>query len=342
MNEKCVFPNGRQTAALTLPRTGFTLVELLTVIAIISLLIGILLPSLSSARDQAKNVKTQAIIRTLETGLEMFKNENEKEFRLSNGYVPSAGYQPSLFPPTTELRMDVLQNPVPAYELYGAHWLPRMLLGKDLQGFVRRQDVPQDLLNKPEEWYEPLPTGYDEPLPRVGPYVDPDKLSLERTDQVLGTRAIATLPDENKEQVILDSFDRPILYYVANPFLAARRGQVATDNDDDDDPGIYNFIDNQGFTGADGTGDTTPGPGFNFGGGEHRISVFGNPEDPEEDPVSFVRYIHNHDVGFDHDDPSAHHTIVKPYNPNTFLLITAGKDGLYGGSDDVNNFERSR
>lgn len=329
---QAAFPGGQ--------RTAFTLVELLTVIAIISLLIGILLPSLSTARDQAKNVKTEGILKAITAGLELFKNENEREFRLSNGYPPSAGYQPSLFTAAGQLRQDVHESPIPVYRLYGAHWLPRMLLGKDLQGFVRRGDVPEDLRDSPQEWYEVDPVGHDGLLPRVGPYVNPDSLALERTNKIPGIRDITTLPDANDVPVIVDAFGRPLLYYVANPFQAARRGTIATD--DDTVPGIYNFLDNEGFTGYEGTGGGTVNEGFNFGGGQHGIKIFGNP-DPDlvaDEPHSFVHYIHDHSVGHDPEVGPTHHTVVAPHNRGTFLLITAGKDGIYGSADDMANFER--
>jgi hypothetical protein len=31
--------------------------------------------------------------------------------------------------------------------------------------------------------------------------------------------------------------------------------------------------------------------------------------------------------------------VVKPCNPETFILIDAGKDGLYGTNDDITNFD---
>lgn len=56
-------------------QAAFTLIELLVVVAIISALIGILVPSLSRARAQARAAVCSADLRTLGQGLIMYANE---------------------------------------------------------------------------------------------------------------------------------------------------------------------------------------------------------------------------------------------------------------------------
>ena len=57
------------------PRRGFTLIELLVVVAIIAMLLAVLMPSLSRAKEQAKAVKCLAHLRELGHGMMIYYDE---------------------------------------------------------------------------------------------------------------------------------------------------------------------------------------------------------------------------------------------------------------------------
>jgi prepilin-type N-terminal cleavage/methylation domain-containing protein len=73
-------------------RRGFTLIELLVVISIIALLIGILLPALSAARDTARRMKNNSNVRSTLQAMTIFANDHDHEY--PNVNIPDADSYP--------------------------------------------------------------------------------------------------------------------------------------------------------------------------------------------------------------------------------------------------------
>src|SRR4030042_6598911 len=64
--------------------TGFTLIELLVVIAVIAVLMGILMPALSRAREQGKRAACLNNLRQMMTGWIMYADENDDRIPNAN------------------------------------------------------------------------------------------------------------------------------------------------------------------------------------------------------------------------------------------------------------------
>ena len=189
-------------------KTGFTIVELLTVIGVIAILLGVLLPAVTMVRNFAKTTKQKAQFATIEMAILVYKNDQ-------GNYPPSVA--------TDTGNGDYL----------GAQKLSEALVGWDLLGFhpdsVWRADGFSDASNG-NGTYDPLRIRGDDSFDqRDGPYLELAKANVFKLEDLypndIGNFNLA--PDT---YVLCDSFGvykvpvgdkvvkagRPILYYRAN------------------------------------------------------------------------------------------------------------------------------
>ena len=339
--------------ARTRRQSAFTLVELLTVIAIIMLLIGILIPALSSARQQAKISATGGVLKSIGDGCEMFQGQ-------FNAYPQSRGYNP------------FEENNVQGN---GAHWLALQLVGADRRGYVEpslRNDSNNDKkidFNDWHDWYQ-LESIQERDYTRVGPFVDVDGDNVGNVqqffDDYVGGQKIgitsSLLPDDYPEgggtggstvwsntrlPMFKDVFGYPILYYRANkgaeaPFTTGTPSSNFV-------VGRYDQTDNLSFTGSEG-GDgryAATTPGWDLVGGTttdpfHPLGKLGyDPTNPAEWPEakSFAEFFTNGEIY----DSTFHESVggrIWPVRAETYVLISAGPDGYYGTADDITNFKQ--
>jgi len=342
-------------------KTAFTLVELLTVIAIIGLLIGLLIPGLSRARDSAKTVKSKAIMKSIGDDLENFRSDNEAELGGLN-YPPSRASDD----PTDAANNNTAQTA----DIFGAQWLVRYLMGKDFKGYVARKDVPSAFFNpapaagwEQKGWYDnpgdaDFPTSVTEPIARCGPYLDPSGVKVKAPKELPGSPVgLDDATAKYNNAVILDGFEMPICYYAANSRHAAQpnanittfHGQRPTDATPPADyPGIYTMLDNALFSGlCTATGCEIVEWDFGNGANHFTYGAFSTTAMTPtkwrteialpDNAKSFAYFLMNKDVYNATNTGDGTKRSIVPIRKDSFLLLSPGKDGLFGTADDIHN-----
>lgn len=340
-------------------RGGFSLVELLVVVAIIVLLIGLLIPGLTAVRNQAKIASSKATFASLDAGMATYKADQE----VGGAFPPSRGDNPNGVAYSNAAAWD-FANPYDTspntllhdYEgATGAALLVMAMAGADLQGTPGFRDLDGDGVwgndcfgggaaptgNPPGAYAAKAANNQAPYYKRFGPYVQIDKIKITpRTPGTTGAATTfdikgATLPAPLKLPVFLDAFGYPILYYHADTTANRAVTDIGALNQGF---GTYMFEDNRYFTGDDGDANY----GVDLGAGKDHAIVKAVPNNYNsmktpnnftlpQDRETFLWYTH---------DPKVT-TNIRPRNAKTYLMMSPGPDAIYGTADDVANFDKN-
>jgi len=206
-------------------KAAFTIIELLTVMSIIVILIGVLVPALSNVRKYAQKVKQMAQFNSMQSAIELFNNEND-------GYPPSGA-------------MDGAGQPY-----CGAMKLCEAMMGRDLLGFHPDSAFRVDGMDAAGGRDIYLPTR-ENLNARLGPFLQLDNANAYRLVDIYGSGQ--TAPFQENVFVLCDVYTRqmrtgiktgmPILYYKAETSNNLHDPNTAP-TPQDNMGNIYNYWDN--------------------------------------------------------------------------------------------------
>jgi prepilin-type N-terminal cleavage/methylation domain-containing protein len=290
---------------------GFTVVELLTVLAIIAILVGILIPTVGYVRNTANEARQKVQLAAIDMALMAFKGDNGD------------------YPRST---LNTVSSVSPTYYC-GANMLCEALVGWDLLGFHPDSAWRADgkYSDGSHLVYDTSSGAIDANLAvRKGPYLELGTTNAFKLSWLFGTTS-TNLADK---YVLCDSFGakpvtitvgktvkagRPILYYKANVASKAFGPEMPA-NGTDPAQWIYNYTDNIDL-----------------------INLKVNSE-KSNDPLALADPTGSNPLGtylyssqYKLKDPKIPWP-PWPYRPDSYILISAGADGLYGTQDDICNF----
>lgn len=297
-------------------KSGFTLIELLVVMAIISALVGILSVGLRKVKIVSTNLKQKGEFHGMEISIELFQNDF------------------NYYPDSTRLYGT-------SDYVCGAQRLAEAMEGRDEQGFHPRSKWHPD-----KEAAAGL-TLYnnavvDTSKERKPVYFDLKHSGLHTLEELWGSGATGNL--EGQEcPVITDVFVRnvpadttidgkvgsPVLYFKADPTKPFRVDDsrnpvpVPTANQ----KWIYNFDDNIDLLNLPWLRE--PGSPLDLAGMPPHYQARDDYPGATGAELFYKLLTQREDTNTN---------FYKPYNKDTFILISAGWDGIYGTKDDLTNF----
>ena len=298
-------------------KKGFTIVELLTVMGVIALLIGLLVPALNIVKKIAKDTKQRAQFHSIEVALEIFRND-ESDFPDSTPIDATGGI------------------------VTGSQRMTEALVGRDLQGFdpVSKWHPAMDTTAVTDAYSTDdtgaAPTKKELSIQRrKGPYLRLENVGAFRaSDLYKDTVGIGGVYDDaikqsplmtdvyTERQVTLSNgkvvkAGTPILYFRANPSNKDLRTTTGRTYDATDGykACTYNFKDNEELIALGRVMRQTDPHPINDNTTQHK---------------KFYDLITNPQIGSN--------TEGVAYNSDSFILMSAGKDGFFGTSDDIYNF----